>query len=39
MFRLHEAANGIVVHDQVRQVLQPMGLRGIVFVDPADWIG
>ena len=39
MFRLSEAVNGIVVHDRVRRVLEPMKLRGIVFVDPADWIG
>jgi hypothetical protein len=39
LFRLHEAANGIVVHDSVRRVLQPLGLRGITFVDPIDWIG
>lgn len=38
-FRLHEAANGIVVHDTVRQALEPLQLRGIVFVDPLDWIG
>lgn len=38
-FRLHEAVNGIVVHDKVRAALAPLLLRGIVFVDPADWIG
>lgn len=39
LFRLHEAANGIVVHDTVRQVLEPLELRGITFVLPEDWIG
>ena len=38
-FRLHEAANGIVVHDSVRKALEPLNLRGIVFVKPKDWIG
>jgi hypothetical protein len=38
-FRLHEAANGIVVHDSVRRALEPLKLRGIVFVKPEDWIG
>ncbi|WDE07094.1 hypothetical protein SG34_009480 [Thalassomonas viridans] len=38
-FRLHEAPNGIVVHDSVRQALEPLQLKGIVFVHPQDWIG
>jgi hypothetical protein len=38
-FRLHEAANGIVVHDSVRRALEPLGLRGVIFVRPEDWIG
>lgn len=38
-FRLREAANGIVVHEQVRAALAPLQLRGIVFVKPQDWIG
>ena len=38
-FRLHEAANGIVVHDNVRRMLEPLKLRGIVFVRPEEWIG
>jgi hypothetical protein len=38
-FRLHEAVNGVVVHDSVRQALEPLNLRGIVFVNPEDWIG
>ncbi len=39
LFRLHEAPNGIVVHDSIRQALEPLRLRGIVFVAPEDWIG
>ena len=38
-FRLHEAAQGIVVHDSVRRALEPLDLRGIVFVEPEHWIG
>ncbi len=38
-FRLHEAVNGIVVHDAVKQRLEGAGLRGIVFIAPEDWMG
>lgn len=38
-FRLHEAVNGIVVHNSVKQSLEQLALKGIVFVDPEDWIG
>ena len=39
LFRLHEACNGIVVHDSVREFLEPLQLRGVVFVKPEDWSG
>ena len=38
-FRLSEAVNGIVVHDSVREALEPLNLRGITFVAPEDWVG
>lgn len=38
-FRLHEAVNGIVVHDSVKQYLETVDLRGIVFTEPENWIG
>ncbi|MBN1602714.1 MAG: hypothetical protein JW915_13985 [Chitinispirillaceae bacterium] len=38
-FRLHEAVNGIVVHNSVRKAIEPLQLRGISFVNPEDWIG
>ncbi len=38
-FRLHEAANGIVVHDSIRQAIEKLQFRGIVFVKPEDWVG
>lgn len=38
-FRLHEAPNGIVVHELVKRTLDPLRLRGVVFVRPEDWSG
>ena len=38
-FRLHEAPNGIVIHDSVRSQLEPLNLSGIQFLKPEDWIG
>lgn len=38
-FRLHEAPNGIVVHDSIKRQLDRLGLRGVHFVAPEDWSG
>ena len=38
-FRLYESVNGIVVHDSIRKALEPLNLRGIVFIKPEDWMG
>jgi hypothetical protein len=38
-FRLHEAPNGIVVHDSIKRRIEPLALRGIHFVAPEDWSG
>jgi hypothetical protein len=39
MFRLAEAVNGIVVHENVRTQLEHAGIPHLDFTDPADWIG
>jgi hypothetical protein len=38
-FRLYESVNAIVVHDSVKKALEPLNLRGIVFVKPENWVG
>ena len=39
LFRLHEAVNGIVVHDSVKVRLEKEMLAGVYFVRPEDWSG
>jgi hypothetical protein len=38
-FRLFEAPQGIVVADSVKRKLELANLRGLAFVDPAEWSG
>ena len=39
LFRLAECVSAIIVHDQVRQCVEPLQLPGVAFLQPANWIG
>jgi hypothetical protein len=39
MFRLAESVNGIVIHEDVKKVLEQNGIKHLDFVLPEEWIG
>ncbi len=39
LFRLAECVSAVIVHDQVRQYVEPLNLPGVAFLQPANWIG
>lgn len=38
-FRLAQSANAVVIHEQVKKVVDARGVPGMVFYEPKDWGG
>ncbi|MCY1019308.1 imm11 family protein [Pyxidicoccus sp. MSG2] len=39
MFRLAEAVNAIIVHEQVKAAVEASGIGTLTFMSPEDWVG